>query len=191
MQAPNGFRTQPSNAHSDRRPRTMTYDTSNPSRPHGLEYAARLRTPFAVLGIRERGGRIVAIDYLPLATEELAPTTPLAAEAMRQLLAYVNDPHVRFDLAVATNGTAFEDRVWREIGAIPPGQVRTYGDIAKAIRSMPRAVGGACGRNPLPLIIPCHRVVAAGGRLGGFMGGKDHDPLAIKRWLLRHEGARL
>ena len=169
----------------------MTDRTTLPPRPAGLEYAAKLRTPFAVLGIRERGGRIVAIDYLPLATEELAPTTQLAAEAVRQLLAYVEDSKARFDLPVATNGTAFEDRVWREIGAIPSGQVRTYGDIAKAIRSMPRAVGGACGRNPLPLIIPCHRVVAAGGRLGGFMGGKEHDPLAVKRWLLRHEGARV
>jgi methylated-DNA-[protein]-cysteine S-methyltransferase len=169
----------------------MTYNTSFPSRPQGLEYVARLRTPFSVLGIRERAGHIVAIDYLPLASEELAPTTPLAAKAVHQLLAYVDDPHVRFDLAVATNGTAFEDRVWQAIGAIPLGQVRTYGEIAKAICSMPRAVGGACGRNPLPLIIPCHRVVAAGGRLGGFMGGKEHDPLAVKRWLLRHEGARL
>ena len=169
----------------------MTEHSILPPRPTGLAYAAKIRAPFAVLGIRERDGRIVAIDYLPHTTDELAPTTPLAAEAVRQLQAYVDDPHARFDLPVAFNGTAFEDRVWREIGAIPAGQVRTYGDIAKAIRSMPRAVGGACGRNPLPLIIPCHRVVAAGGRLGGFMGGKDRDPLAVKRWLLRHEGARL
>lgn len=160
-----------------------------PQRPAGLGYTARLRTPFSVLGIRERGGRLVTIDYLPVSTEELDPTTPLAVEAVRQLVAYVDDPRARFDLPVAANGTAFEVRVWEEISAIPAGQVRTYGDIARAIRSMPRAVGGACGRNPLPLLIPCHRVVAAGGRLGGFMGGKEHDPLAVKRWLLRHEGA--
>ncbi|MFS8085813.1 MAG: methylated-DNA--[protein]-cysteine S-methyltransferase [Acidobacteriota bacterium] len=169
----------------------MTEHTAMPARMPGLTYTARLRTPFSVLGVREDGGRLVAIDYLPLATDELVPTTALAAEAVRQLLAYLADPQARFDLAVATNGSAFEDRVWREIGAIPAGQVRTYGAIAKAIRSAPRAVGGACGRNPLPLIIPCHRVVAAGGRLGGFMGGKEHDPLAVKRWLLRHEGVRL
>ena len=168
----------------------MTLATSMPPRSPELEYAAKLRTPFAVLGIRERGGRLIAIDYLPLATAELAPLTPLAAEAVRQLLAYVEDPHAVFDLPVATNGTAFEDRVWAAIGDIPAGQVRTYGEIAKAIRSVPRAVGGACGRNPLPLLIPCHRVVAAGGNLGGFMGGREHDPLAVKRWLLRHEGAQ-
>jgi len=156
--------------------------------PHRLAYAAKVRTPFAVLGIRESGGCIVAIDYLPLSTADVAPATPLAAEAARQLLAYVDDPCVRFDLPVARNGTAFEERVWDAIGSIPPGQVRTYGDVARTVRSVPRAVGGACGRNPLPLIIPCHRVIAAGGGLGGFMGGRDDDPLAVKRWLLRHEG---
>ena len=161
------------------------------SRPGQLDYVAKLRTPFAVLGIRQRDEQIVAIDYLPLSSTDLIASTALAKEAVRQLLAYVEDARVEFDLPVVTNGTAFEDRVWQEIGTIPPGQVRTYGEIAKATRSMPRAVGGACGRNPLPLIIPCHRVVAAGGKLGGFMGGKDGDPLAIKRWLLRHEGGRL
>jgi len=166
----------------------MRYDTTMPATRFELDYSAKLRTPFAVLGVRERGGRVVAIDYLPLTTEELAARTPLAAVAVRQLQAYVDDPQAGFDLPVTTNGTPFEERVWAAIAAIPAGQVRTYGDIAKAIRSMPRAVGGACGRNPLPLVIPCHRVVAAGGKLGGFMGGKDHDPLAVKRWLLRHEG---
>jgi methylated-DNA-[protein]-cysteine S-methyltransferase len=154
-----------------------------------LSYSARLRAPFAVLGVREEAGRIVAIDYLPLSTDELAPATPLAAEALRQLSAYLADPGATFDLPLATRGTRFEERVWAAISAIPAGAVRTYGDVARAIRSAPRAVGGACGRNPLPLVIPCHRVVAAGGGLGGFMGGKDHEPLAIKRWLLAHEGA--
>ena len=169
----------------------MAFDTSQPPIERRLDYAAKVRTPFAVLGIRERGGRIVALDYLPLTVDELAPQSELASEAARQVLAYVEDPLFEFDLPIASNGTAFEDRVWREIGTIPAGQVRTYGEIAKATRSLPRAVGGACGRNPLPLIIPCHRVVAAGGKLGGFMGGNEHDPLAIKRWLLRHEGGRL
>ena len=152
-----------------------------------LEYSAKMPTPFAVLGIRERGGAIVAIDYLPLSTEPLSPRTPLAIDAVRQLQAFIDDASTTFDLPIATNGTPFEDRVWDEIRRIPAGQVRTYGDIARRTASMPRAVGGACGRNPLPLIIPCHRVVAAGNRIGGFMGGRDVDALAIKRWLLQHE----
>lgn len=154
-----------------------------------LKYSARLRTPFAVLGLREAGGRIVAIDYLPLSSEDLAPATALAERAVAQLLAWLADPAMPFDLPVSVNGTAFETRVWNAISAIPVGAVRTYGDVARTVRSVPRAVGGACGRNPLPLIIPCHRVVAAGGGLGGFMGGREDDPLAIKRWLLAHEGA--
>ena len=153
-----------------------------------LGYAAKVRTPFAVLGIREHAGRIIAIDYLSPSTAELAPASALAADAARQLLAYVDDPEARFDLPMTPNGTAFEHRVWTTIASIPAGQVRTYGDVARLVRSAPRAVGGACARNPLPLIIPCHRVVAAGGRIGGFMGGTDDAPLAIKRWLLRHEG---
>ena len=154
-----------------------------------LEYSARVRTPFAVLGIREHGKAIIAIDYLSTSTPELRPTTALAAKAERQLLAYVDDPATTFDLPVDSNGTPFEERVWAAIRGIPAGQVRTYGAIAKSLKSMPRAIGGACGRNPLPLIIPCHRVVAAGGGLGGFMRGRDDLPLAIKRWLLQHEGA--
>ena len=153
-----------------------------------LEYSAKVRTPFAVLGIRERQGRIIAFDYLPASVEELAPTSTLATEAVRQLLAFIANPRIEFDLPISTQGTPFEDRVWREIREIPPGQVRTYGDIARRVATMPRAVGGACARNPLPLIIPCHRVVAAGGKIGGFMGGIQGDSLAIKRWLLIHEG---
>lgn len=152
-----------------------------------LEYSAKVRMPFAVLGIRERSGAIVAIDYLPKSTEALEPTTVLAVEACRQLLAYVVNPAIAFDLPVVSNGTAFEERVWHAVRAIEPGRVLTYGAIARSLQSMPRAIGGACGRNPLPLVIPCHRVVAAGGRIGGFMGGTSEEPLTIKRWLLAHE----
>jgi methylated-DNA-[protein]-cysteine S-methyltransferase len=153
-----------------------------------LVYAARLKTPFAVLGIREQGGAIVAIDYLPVDSATTRPSTPLAREAARQIDAFVKDPHATFDLPVHPNGTPFEDRVWTAIRSIPAGQVRTYGDIARSLMTMPRAIGGACGRNPLPLVIPCHRVIAGGGGLGGFMRGRDDHALAIKRWLLRHEG---
>jgi len=164
------------------------YDDDPYSPRFRLDYVARIRTPFCVLGLREQKRRIIALDYLPLTSPELAPRTPLAVEAARQLLAYLEDPRFKFDFAVSANGTDFETRVWHAIGGIPAGSVRTYGDIARAVRSIPRAVGGACGRNPLPLVIPCHRVIAAGGGLGGFMGGRDDLPLAIKRWLLRHEG---
>ena len=151
-------------------------------------YHAKLATPFAVLGVRTIGERVTDIDYLPLGIETLAPTTRLAERACREIERYLEDPQygpqVPFDYA----GTAFQCRVWREISAIPCGSTLTYKDIARALRTAPRPVGGACGRNRLPIVIPCHRVLAAGG-LGGFMGGTGSGALAIKRWLLRHEGA--
>ena len=153
-----------------------------------LDYSAKIRTPFAVLGVREHDETIIAIDYLATDADELAPSTPLAREAARQIHAFVANPHNVFDLPIDVNGTPFEERVWAAIRTIPSGQVRTYGAVARLTGSAPRAVGGACGRNPLPLIVPCHRVVAAGNGLGGFMRGRDDHALAIKRWLLTHEG---
>lgn len=91
-------------------------------------------------------------------------------------------------LPVDVDGTPFQRRVWGALRRIPRGEVRTYGDIARAIgnpMSM-RAVGAANGANPLPVVIPCHRVVAAGGKLGGYSGGLER-----KRWLLRLEGVRV
>jgi len=152
-----------------------------------LAYTAKVRMPFCVLGVREDRGGIVGIDYLPVRTEALAPRTAVARRAAREFEAYAADPKYAIDVPWSIAASEFETAVWNAIREIPAGQVRTYGAIARAVRSVPRAVGGACGRNPLPLIIPCHRVVAAGG-LGGFMGGRDDDPLAIKRWLLTHEG---
>jgi len=73
---------------------------------------------------------------------------------------------------------------------IPAGKTRTYGEVAQELHSSARAVGGACGANPIPLVVPCHRIVASGGSLGGFMGAREEGfELGIKRWLLEHEGA--
>jgi methylated-DNA-[protein]-cysteine S-methyltransferase len=155
--------------------------------PPGLTYTLKMRMPFGVLGVREASGKIAAIDYLPARMPELSPQTPVAREAADEFSAYLADPRWVFKLPYNFVASEFENEVWDAVRLIPAGQVRTYGDIAKLVRSVPRAVGGACGRNPLPLIIQCHRVVAAGG-IGGFMGGRGDDPLAIKRWLLRHEG---
>ena len=86
---------------------------------------------------------------------------------------------------LAPSGTAFQEAVWRQLVAIPPGETTTYGEIALELH-MPgasRAVGQAVGANPLPILIPCHRVLAAGGKLGGYSSG-----LRRKRWLLAHEG---
>ena len=87
-------------------------------------------------------------------------------------------------------GTPFQQRVWQQIAAIAPGKTVSYGDIAHALQTSPRPVGTACGANPLPLVVPCHRVVGKTG-LGGFNGQKTNLTLDVKRWLLRHEGHRI
>jgi methylated-DNA-[protein]-cysteine S-methyltransferase len=151
-------------------------------------YQAKIAAPFAVLGILTAGERLAGIDFLPLGTPLLAPWTPFAREVCRQLREYLRNPGWVFDLPLAPGGTPFQRRVWQALREIPPGATRTYGEVAAELHSAPRAVGGACGTNPIPLVIPCHRVTAKTG-LGGFMGSVAGDPLRIKRWLLRHEDA--
>jgi methylated-DNA-[protein]-cysteine S-methyltransferase len=127
--------------------------------------------------------------YLPRHFEEKAPQDAVADQAARQMARYFKEPDFRFDLPLAPAGTAFQQRVWQVIAAIPRGAVLTYGDVARRLRTAPRAVGQACGANWFPLVIPCHRVTAAGG-LGGFSHHDDETGfhLGVKRWLLAHEG---
>lgn len=153
-------------------------------------FAAKLRTPFALLGVRTDGRAVTRLTYLPLGDRAQAPTDPVAEQVARELERYLADPSYRFAVPLAPGGTAFQQRVWDAIAAIPLGQSRTYGEVARTVRSAARAVGQACGANRIALIIPCHRVVGAGGSLGGFMNAGEGDPIAVKRWLLRHEGYR-
>ena len=149
--------------------------------------------PFGRLGISTElveGSLMVSrIDYLPGSAKLIAPQNHLAKEVGRQLKAYFQDPNWQFDLPVKPVGTEHQRKVWSHIHEIPVGTTKTYGEVAKQIKSGPRAVGTACGANPYPLIAPCHRVVSAQG-IGGFM--KENSPglyREIKFWLLKHEGA--
>ncbi len=148
----------------------------------------RYATPFAVLGIVSDGKAVTSVRYLPRSTVQSAPQDRVAERACREVECYLADPDYLFTVPYRLDGTPFQCRVWREIEKLCPIKTITYGVMAQRLRSGPRAVGGACGANPIPLIVPCHRVLAAGGGLGGFMGGKDPFPLSVKRWLLRHEG---
>jgi len=153
-------------------------------------YTAKIKIPFAVLGIRTAHGEVTGIEYLSRSERALAPTEPAAKRAVKEIERYFADPRHRFKLPLAPRGTPFQRRVWEAIAAIPVGESRTYGEIARIVRSAPRAVGGACGANPIALVVPCHRVIGSKGSLGGFMNAEEGDPLAIKRWLLKHEGYR-
>lgn len=151
------------------------------------KFDAVLKAPFGALGVRTEDDAIIGIVFLPPQTGTVAPGNPLAAKACGQFAAYLVDPAAKFDLPLRPSGTEFQKRVWKSIAAIPGGRTLTYGDIAKKLHSAPRAVGQACGRNPFPLVVPCHRVLATGG-LGGFARERGGFFLDVKRWLLEHEG---
>lgn len=155
-------------------------------------WSARMRTPFGVLGIHTNGSALTEVAYLSAEEPEQAPGDAVAERAVTQIARYLDDPHQRFTVPLAPRGTAFQHRVWDAILAIPVRESRTYGEIARTMHSAARAIGQACGANPIALVIPCHRVVGSGGALGGFMNMRvaAGDPLAIKRWLLVHEGYR-
>lgn len=147
-----------------------------------------MAAPFAVIGVRTRAEYLTGLEYLPSGAATLRPIDPFSKEVCRQLTAFIDDAHFNFDLPCAIEGTGFQRSVWERIRDIPLGETRSYGEIAKGIKTSARAVGTCCGANRLPLIIPCHRVVAADG-IGGFMHTRSEgDALKIKRWLLRHEG---
>jgi methylated-DNA-[protein]-cysteine S-methyltransferase len=149
-----------------------------------------LLAPFATLAVRTHAGKLVELAYLRHGTPPAAPRNATAALVLRELERYLDDPEFRFTVPLAPAGTAFQQRVWTHLATIPVGQSRTYGEVARAVQSAARAIGGACGANPIALVIPCHRVVGSRGALGGFMNAAAGDPIAIKRWLLAHEGYR-
>lgn len=154
-------------------------------------FQACVRTPFATIGVSTTDTHVAGIRYLSPDVPALAPRRNTIAHLVCvQLQAYLEDPAFVFDLPLRISGTRHQIAVWEAMQAIPAGETRTYGELAKTIGSSARAVGGACGANPLPIVVPCHRVVGAGGALGGFMGAREEGfELSIKRWLLAHEGA--
>jgi methylated-DNA-[protein]-cysteine S-methyltransferase len=151
------------------------------------DFDAIVAAPGFALGIRCDGDDWVEQISFIEPRPEKKPRTPLAAETARQLHAYLKQPDFVFGLPLKPTGTIFQRRVWQQIAAIPCGITRTYGEVAKSLSNAPRAVGQACGANPFPLVVPCHRVIATGGGLGGFSRHGGGFLLDVKRWLLAHE----
>ena len=150
--------------------------------------AMTLATPLGSLQLVALDERLERIAF-PGAHQERLPAgkSPLLERAARQLQEYFAGGRRVFDLPLASAGTAFQEAVWAALAAIPFGETRSYGDLALALgrpRAV-RAVGAANGRNPLPIVVPCHRVIGADGSLTGYAGG-----MARKRWLLELEGWR-
>ena len=140
-----------------------------------------LLTPLGMLTLSEEDGAIVALDW---GRGRDRTETPLLRRAADQLQDYFDGLRTGFDLPLNPTGSPFRRRVWDALRAIPAGETRSYGDLARSLGTASRAIGGANGANPIPIIIPCHRVVASGGAIGGYSGG---DGVATKRWLLALE----
>ena len=151
-----------------------------------MKYQAIISAPFGKLGIRCSDTDLLGIEFLPQSTKLQAPVGAMAQTVCAELQAYLADPQHEIDLPFELDGTHHQCNVWQAMLDIPCGQTRSYGELAAQIGSSAQAVGQACGSNPIPLVIPCHRVVGKTG-LGGFMHRADEDALDIKRWLLAHE----
>ncbi len=153
-----------------------------------LQCDAIVDAPFGAVSISVQGMQI-GIDLLTEKHQSKTSENKIVKLAAEQVAAYFSDSYHYFNLPVVLKGTTFQRRVWQVISGIPTGQVLTYGEIATEVGSGARAVANACGANYLPLVIPCHRVVAKNG-LGGFMKNKPNGE-KIKKWLLKHEGVRV
>ncbi len=154
---------------------------SKHDRYHGIVAA-----PWGALGYVIRDGALASIDFLPPRTAARPARDVLGKRIEAQLQRFFKDPGAGFDIPLQPQGTAYQRRVWSAMQRITPGERMTYGALARRLRSGPRAVGGACRANPIPLVIPCHRVVAARG-LGGYCGAPTERMQRVKRWLLAHE----
>jgi methylated-DNA-[protein]-cysteine S-methyltransferase len=149
-------------------------------------YDVIVEFPKMKVAVATRDERVVEIRFLPPGAAAKAPTSALAVRAAEQLSRYLEDPDAKFDLPVVIEGSALERGVWDAMCAIPRGRTRTYGELARELGADARAIGQACGDNRLPIVIPCHRIVAADG-LGGFGHATGGYLLEVKRWLLMHE----
>jgi len=154
------------------------------------EYDEIINSPVGFLGVKFIGQDLSTLVFLGKNPPEKIVVTKknkdLAKKLRLMLDGYFSNPFDVSQPETVLAGTEFQNRVWQILSSISPGKTRTYGDIAKQLGSSPRAVGNACRRNPVPIFIPCHRVVSTSGR-GGFMGHTSGEPLAIKEWLLAHE----
>ena len=151
-------------------------------------FSAIVGAPFGAVGIRSDGLVLVELVFLAPDASLVPACDPVSRLAVGQLARYFADPDFRFELPLAGAGSLFQRKVWAAIAAIPRGHVRTYGAVARDIGSAARAVGQACGANPFPLVVPCHRITAASS-LGGFAHHADGFHIGVKRWLLAHEAA--
>ena len=151
-------------------------------------YSLVMASPLGRLGVLLSSDAVTRIDYLPRTARLQAAHTRFEQQVVNELAQFFRDPAFCFTVVTDADGTPFQRRVLAALQKIPAGETRTYGQLAAQLGSGPRAVGNACRRNPVSIIIPCHRVVAASG-MGGYSGKTADRAIWRKHWLLAHEGA--
>ncbi len=151
--------------------------------------------PFAVAGfddvnlglaITTTDKGLAGVDYVHNLPAQ-SPSSELAEDVVYQLRRYFEDPKWHFDLPLDLAGTPFQQRLWLALDKVPAGTADTYGQLASRLSSGAQAVGQACRRNPVPVVVPCHRIVSRQG-MGGYAGETDGEKMRIKKALLAHEG---
>lgn len=150
-------------------------------------YSVIMDSPIGKLGILASQNHLQRIDFLSARVREKDPTSAVAVKVVKQLRQYFENPMFEFSIACQMDGSAYQQRVWSRLKSINSGRCMTYSAIADELSSGARAVGGACRANPVPIIVPCHRVVSKSG-VGGYDGDWGAGKVKIKAWLLRHEG---
>ena len=129
-------------------------------------------SPLGSLTLSEENGFLTALSWANAHIENEGNTTPELSCTADEIKAYFNGELKVFTKPYQLKGTPFQKKIWQAMSEIPYGETRTYGELARMLNTSARAVGGACGKNPLPIIVPCHRVLAAGNKIGGYSGGK-------------------
>jgi methylated-DNA-[protein]-cysteine S-methyltransferase len=149
-------------------------------------HQVQILTPIGALTIYCRHEFLTEIKFTSLNNKLCGIHNAFSREVTRQIDAYFKSADFQFDLPLNYSATPHQEKVWRALMDIPRGRVKTYGELATLLHSSPRAIGQACGANPIPIVIPCHRVISKAG-LGGFMRQSQGESLDIKRQLLAHE----
>ena len=152
------------------------------------EYDAVFTTEVATIGIRLEGARLIKLDYLTRRKSK-KPTSKHAEKIRDKIEKYLNAKSKvkALKVDVKLDVTPFQQKVLKQLELIPFGETKTYGEIAKKLKTSPRAVGNACRNNPVPIVIPCHRVISVNG-MGGYNGATDGDMMDVKAQLLKLEG---
>ncbi len=150
---------------------------------------AIITSPIGNIKITTTDEYLIAITLLARSKKSTLAKDPISQKTKPQIIAYLKNPKHVFDLPIKVNGTIFQKKVWRELQKIPAGKTLTYGELAKKLKTSPRAIGNACRANPLPIIIPCHRIISQKG-LGGFAGKQTGRLINIKKFLLSHENSK-